>query len=134
MRKLTHLRRHERLPLVVRVRFRLGDLPQGLEADPVDALAADLCEGGIYLRAPLAALLTPGALVDLEIDAGRHGSIQARARVAHRREDGCGLRFLPLDMTTARRLFEILEAGRRHLWAQSLAQAKRHLGRKPRLL
>ena len=134
MRKLTHLRRHERLPLVVRVRFNLADLPHGLEADPVDALAADLCEGGMYVRAPLAALLAPGALVELEIDAGRHGCIRARARVAHHRDDGCGLRFLPLDMTTARRLVDILAAGRRHLWAQSLQSAKRHLGRKPGLL
>ena len=134
MRKLTHLRRHERLPLVVRVRLRLADLAHGLEADPVDALAIDLCEGGICVRAPLAALLAPGARVDLEIDAGRHGCIKAAARVAHRREDGCGLRFLPLDMTTARRLVDILAAGRRHLWAQSLASAQRHLGRKPGLL
>jgi hypothetical protein len=68
MRKLTHLRRHERLPLVVRVRFNLADLPHGLEADPVDALAADLCEGGIYVRAPLAALLAPGGVALLVTD------------------------------------------------------------------
>jgi PilZ domain len=118
------------LPLVVRVRFRLAGLPDGLEADPVAALATDLCEGGIYMAAPLAARLERGARVDLEIDAGRHGSIRAQARVAHRRKDGCGLRFEPLDLANAGRLADILAAGRRHLWAQSLARAQHHLTHK----
>jgi len=77
---------------VVRVRFRLADLPDGLEAEPVSALATDLCEGGIYMSAPLAARLTRGARVELEIDAGRHGRIRARACVARlSRADGVGI-------------------------------------------
>jgi hypothetical protein len=134
MFKPAHLRRHERLPLVVRVRFRLIDLPDRLEHEPVDSLAIDLCEGGLFLRAPLAARLPRDLHVELDIDAGRHGRVSATARVAHHRGDGCGVRFDALDHKTICCLVSMLTAGRRHLWAQSLARAQRHLTQKTSLV
>jgi hypothetical protein len=110
-------RHGERLPAQYDVRF-------GARGEPRQAgTIVDLSEDGLFVTAPAAAALQPGARVEVELGPTEH-PVVATVEVIHRSERGCGARFTQLEPSVRAELLSLLEERRRERYATLLRQTQ----------
>jgi hypothetical protein len=92
-----------------------------------EGVARDLHEDGLFLAMPDPSALTIGSVVDLELSDWPRTPVTCLAEVVHRREGGCGMRFVDLSPATLARLTALASSRRQGEYAALLQRTQADL-------